>query len=178
MERGGLEKKSARPASTITAFAEEPTSKKPLKGNPVSRLTSSIVFASAAILANHADALTPSCPSVTSPPGVVRAIVEGRHSTVGQVAITYSIAERSVCAAFSANPKVAKTIQPETVCYDVSAYGRLTQRGDAVATATMLDGGQRELRLDREAELEMSAVYITYADNCLGRRPDAAKPML
>lgn len=144
----------------------------------MSRLTANIVFAAAATFAVHADALTPSCPSVTSEPGIVRAVVEGRRSAVGEVAITYSLVERSVCAAFAANPKVAKAIQPGTICYDVSIYGRLTQRGDAVPTATLLDGGQQELRLDHEAELEMSTAYMAYADDCLGRRPDGAKPAL
>lgn len=144
----------------------------------MSRLAASIVFVAVGMSADYADAQTPSCPSVTSAPGIVRAVVEGRRNSVGQVRITYSIAERSVCAAFTVNPRVAKAIEPETICFDVSIYGRLTQRGNAVATATMIDGGQRELRLDHEAELQLSTAYMAYDDDCSGRRQDTTKPVL
>jgi hypothetical protein len=144
----------------------------------VSKLAATIVFAAAVMFVGHANAQTPSCPSVTSAPGIIRTLVEGRRSAVGEVRITYSIIERSVCAAFTANPQIAKVIEPGTICYDVSVYGRLTQRGNAIATAALLDGSQRELRLDHEAEIEMSTAYMAYTDDCLGRRPDAAKPAL
>ena len=142
------------------------------------RLIANAVLAAAAMFAVHADAETLSCPPVTSSPGTVRAIVDGRRSPVGVVKITYSFVEKSVCAAFTANPKTAKTIQPETICYDVSFYGRLTQRGNAVATATMLDGSQRELRLDHESEINLSFAYAAYTNDCLGIGPDAPKPSL
>jgi hypothetical protein len=137
-----------------------------------------MVFAAVALLAVHANAETPSCPSVTSAPGVIRNWVEGGRRPVGEVRITYSPGESSVCATFTANPKIANSIEPGTICYDVSVYGRLTQRGDAIATAALLDGSQRELRLDHEAEIEMSTAYLAYTDDCSGRRPDKAKPAL
>ena len=143
----------------------------------MSRLTATMVFA-AAMFAAHANGQTPSCPSVTSAPGIIRTLVEGSRKPIGEVRITYSVGERSVCAAFTANPQIAKVIEPGTICYDVSVYGRLTQRGNAVATAALLNGSQRELRLDHEAEIEMSTAYMAYADDCLGRRPDTAKPAL
>jgi hypothetical protein len=144
----------------------------------VSRLAATMVFATAVMFAGYANAQTPSCPSVTSAPGTIRTLVEGSRKSIGEVRITYSIGERSVCAAFTANPQIAKAIEPGTICYDVSVYGRLTQRGDAVATAALLDGSQRELRLDHDAEIEMSIAYMAYTDDCLGRRPDTAKPAL
>jgi hypothetical protein len=149
-----------------------------LKGNPVPRFTATIVFVAAAMFAAHANAQTPSCPPVTSAPGLVRTLVEGSRRPLGEVRITYNIGERSVCAAFTANPQIAKAIDPGTICYDVSVYGRLTQRGDAVVTAALLDGSQRELRLDHDAEIEMSTAYLAYTDDCLGHKPDTAKPAL
>ena len=147
------------------------------KGIPVPKLPATLIFA-AVMFAAPANAQTPSCPSVTSAPGIIRTWVEGSRKPVGEVRITYSIGERSVCAAFTANPQIAKTIEPGTICYDVSIYGRLTQRGEGVATAALLDGSQRELRLDPTAENEMSNAYLAYSDDCSGRRSGSAKPAL
>src|SRR5271169_3516926 len=139
----------------------------------MSRATATIVLAAVATYAARADAGTQSCPSVTSPPGIVRATVGGRRSPVGEVVITYSLAERSVCANFTANPKTANAIEPDTICYDVSIYGRLSQRGTSAPTATLLDGSRQKLRLDHESQLKMSADYVAYADDCSRRSPDA-----
>ena len=134
----------------------------------MSRPASILALGLAMMFATRADAETPACPPVTSLPGVVKVADDGARVPVGRVAITYDVLARSVCAAFTLNPKNAKDIQPGVICYDVSIYGRLTQRGEAVPTATMLDGGQREVRLDHEAEMQMSMAYMEYRDGCIG----------
>jgi hypothetical protein len=138
----------------------------------VSLLSAAVLFGA------HASAATPSCPSATSLPGIVRATVDGHNALVGRVSVTYSFVEKSVCANFAADPKVAKTIEPSAICYDVSVYGRLTQRGDAAPTATMLDGSRRELRIDHESQLEMTMAYSAYSDDCQGLRTDSSKSAL
>lgn len=142
------------------------------------KLAASLFSAAVALYGAHAAAATQSCPSATSAPGIVRATIDGRNTTVGRVAITYSFLERSVCANFSPDPRVARAIEPDAVCYDVSEYGRLTQRGDAAPRAMMIDGSQHELRIDHDSQLQMTMAYEAYADDCQGLRPDPDKPSL